>query len=291
MKGLLKTASVIIASLLVSGCAGPGSKVIHPGGEAEAMLRVADKARKTGNPDASISFYNKVLQLSPNNPKAYLGLAENYIDTNLLDAAIGYIDKAESSGCNKNHSYYLRGKIALINGKVAEAERMFKQSTSIDATNAIGTIYDERGDHNKAQDMYKKVIAIDPNYIDAYNNLGISLLLTGKYKDAVFYLENACSLPEANVTYRSNLALAYGLCGDIRKARMVYAQDFEGDTLEEKVGYLEDLLAAKQAKRYRQQLDDSEEDLKLSGNKAGSKKAKGTPHFFRNRNKSKNKKR
>jgi Flp pilus assembly protein TadD len=58
-------------------------------------------------------------------------------------------------------------------------------------------------------------------------------------------LENACSLPEANVTYRSNLALAYGLSGNIAKARAVYAQDFEGDDLEEKVAYVEDLLASK----------------------------------------------
>ena len=119
------------------------------------------------------------------------------------------------------------------------------KSGSIDALNALGAIYDEREEHQKAQAMYKKVISMDPNYIDAYNNMGLSLLLSERYRDAIFYLENACSLPEANVTYRSNLALAYGLSGNISKARAVYAQDFEGDDLEEKVAYVEDLLASK----------------------------------------------
>jgi Flp pilus assembly protein TadD len=45
--------------------------------------------------------------------------------------------------------------------------------------------------------------------------------------------------------YRSNLALAYGLYGDIGKAKMIYAQDFEGKELEKKVSYLEDIISAK----------------------------------------------
>jgi Flp pilus assembly protein TadD len=70
-------------------------------------------------------------------------------------------------------------------------------------------------------------------------------MLVNKYKDAVFYLENACSLPEASVTHRSNLAIAYGLSGDLAKAKEIYAHDFEGDELEEKLAYLEDVITAK----------------------------------------------
>jgi superkiller protein 3 len=213
------------------------------------MIRIAKKARKTGNPEAAISFYNKALELDPSNAEAYLGLAESYIDTNLLDAALEYIKKAERNDCDPNRSFYLRGKIMLLSGDIKGAEKQFLKSNSIDAMNVLGAIYDERDDHKKAQSMYKQVIAADPNYIDAYNNMGLSLLLCEKYKESIFYLENACSLPEANVTYRSNLALAYGLSGDIAKARTVYAQDFEGEELEEKVAYVEDLLASKQNKK------------------------------------------
>ena len=212
-------AAISICSLVwLFGCSGPSS---DGGGTSASMIRIAQKARKSGNSEAAISFYNKALNIDPSSATAYFGLAEVYIDTNLLDGALEYVKKAE---------------------------KLFMKSGSIDALNALGAIYDEREEHQKAQVMYKKVISMDPNYIDAYNNMGLSLLLSERYRDAIFYLENACSLPEANVTYRSNLALAYGLSGNIAKARAVYAQDFEGDDLEEKVAYVEDLLASKQKK-------------------------------------------
>ena len=62
-------------------------------------------------------------------------------------------------------------------------------------------------------------------------------------------MENACSFPEANVSYRSNLALAYGLHGDVKKAREIYAKDFEGDELDEKIAYIEDMIADRQKGR------------------------------------------
>jgi Flp pilus assembly protein TadD len=45
--------------------------------------------------------------------------------------------------------------------------------------------------------------------------------------------------------YRTNLALAYGLYGDVQKAKDVYAQDFEGKELEKKIAYLEDIISIK----------------------------------------------
>lgn len=213
------------------------------------MIRIAQKARNAGNSEAATNFYNRAIKINPNSWKAYLGLAEVYIDSNLIDGALEYLNKAEKLGAPCSRSYYLRGKIALLGGDPATAERLFLKSGSIDSLNGLGAIYDDREEHQKAQSYYKKVISKNPNYIDAYNNMGLSLLLSGKYLEAVFYLENACSLPDADVTYRSNLALAYGLSGNIEKARAIYAQDFEGDELEEKVAYVEDLLTSKQQRQ------------------------------------------
>lgn len=244
MKNKLYRAAFICFFALLTGCSGSSDR----GAELSSvsLIRIAQKARKSGNSEAAVNFYNKAIEISHGDADAYLGLAEVYIDTKLLDAAIEYIKKAENIGCEVSRSAYLRAKVALLSGETKKAELLLVKSGSVDAMNALGAIYDEREEHKKAQEMYKKVISQDPNYIDAYNNMGLSLLLCEKYRDAIFYLESACSLPEANVTYRSNLALAYGLSGNIAKARSVYAQDFEGDELEEKVAYVEDLFQAKQ---------------------------------------------
>jgi Flp pilus assembly protein TadD len=237
MKGVL---AVCLAGILLSGCAGE-----KEGFSADSMIRIAKKARRGGNTEAAVNFYKKALEINPNSADAVLGLAEAYIDMKLLDAASGYIQKAEKMGCDVSKSSYLRGKIFLLSGNNTDAEKEFLKSTSADSLNALGAVYDGRGEHEKAQALYKRVIAQNPNYIDAYNNMGLSLMLCDKYKEAVFYLENACSLPESNIMYRSNLALAYGLYGDIEKAKSIYAQDFDGKELEKKVAYLEDIVSSK----------------------------------------------
>ncbi|MDR0753564.1 MAG: tetratricopeptide repeat protein [Holosporaceae bacterium] len=229
----------LAAISLLTGCAG------NDGGSSGSMTRIAEKARRSGNSEAAMRFYERAIVLDANNAVALYGLAEVYIDLRLLDAALAYIKKAEEKGGNMARAAYLRGKVYLLSGDNAKAEREFLKSSSIDAKNALGAVYDGRGEHQRAQHLYRQVIAEDPNYVDAYNNLGLSLLLCEKHKDAICILENACSLPGANVANRSNLALAYGISGDVEKAKAVYAQDFDGDDLTEKISYLEDIISSK----------------------------------------------
>lgn len=240
----MKNSSVVfvvgLVGFLLAGCATQeDSDVIS------SYIRIAQKAHASGNSDAATNFYNKIIEMKPEDHRAYLGLSEIYIDSKLLDLAAQYIKKAEDRGASANRIAYLRGKIFLLQENVAAAEREFKKYETTYSLNALGAIYDNRGDHKKAQALYRQVISADPKYIDAYNNMGLSLLLCGYYKEAVFYLENACALPGANAMYRSNLALALGLYGNLSKARGVYAQDYSGEELEEKMAYLEDMIASR----------------------------------------------
>jgi len=235
-----KAGLIFLVGSLVVGCSDKQESPAAP------MIRIARKARESGNPEAAIGFYSKAISISPRDVNALLGIAEAYIDQKLLDAAMEYIKKAEDAGCNTAMSSYLRGKVYLLLEQDEKAEKEFLKNPSIDSMNALGALYDGRGEHQRAQKLYKEVIAKNTNYIDAYNNMGLSLMLCKKYKEAIFYLESACALPEANVAYRSNLALAYGLSGNVTKAKAVYAQDFEGNELKEKLAYLEDIIAAKQ---------------------------------------------
>jgi protein O-GlcNAc transferase len=184
-------AIIFLAGSLLVGCGGEQKKF-----SSESMIRIARKARLAGSTEVAVSFYKKALDINPQNINALIGLAEAYIDIKLLDAALEYIKKAEKEGCSVAKSSYLRGKIHLLSGEGVKAEKEFLKGNTADSLNALGAVYDERGEHQKAQALYKQVIIKNPSYIDAYNNMGLSLMLCGKYKEAVFYLENACSLPE-----------------------------------------------------------------------------------------------
>lgn len=211
--------------------------------KAESLYRVALRARMGGNPESAIKFYTKVLEEDPDMAKAYLGLAEAYIDMKLLDAAEINLKKAVAKKAQKDRVAYLRGKCYLLRGNLPAAKAQFSKYRTDDCMNALGAVYDNIGDHAKAQQLYKQVIVSNPKYIDAYNNMGLSLMLVDDYRNAIFYLENACTLPDANATYRGNLALAYGLSGQFSKARAVYAQDYDGEELEQKIAYLEDIVS------------------------------------------------
>jgi len=226
---------------LLVGCVGPEQE-----SESIRLIKVAQKARNSNNPEAALNFYKRAKKLDPDNGQIYLGISETYTDMKLLDAAKEYLKKAENYGASASKVSYLRGKIHLLSGKIDLAEKEFLKFENADSLNALGAIYDNQGHHEKAQRLYKQVIAKEPSYIDAYNNLGLSLLLQNKFKDAIFYLENACSFPDANINYRSNLALAYGLSGNIEKAREIYSKDYEDEALEERVANLEDILAERQ---------------------------------------------
>ena len=229
--------------LLLASCAEQ-----QPRNLLNSMIRVAQKARNTGNSEAAVTFYNKALMIDHKNTTAYLGLAEVYMDMNMLEASSEYIKKAEEYGGSANKVAYLRGKIYLLQGNILAAKKQFSKSKSIDALNALGTVYDQMGEHEKAQVLYKQVISKDPNYIDAYNNMGLSLMMLKKYDKAIHYLENACTLPEADAGYRSNLALAYGLSGQMSKAKEIYERDFEGKELQEKLDYIEYCISSHRRK-------------------------------------------
>ncbi|MDR1362339.1 MAG: tetratricopeptide repeat protein [Holosporaceae bacterium] len=236
----------LLVVLLISGCAEKSGsdrsgRVIN----SSSLMRVASKARRTGNTEAAISLYTKAIEKDRSDPGGYLGLAECYVDKNVLDAASEYVIKAEKANCSPQAASYIRGKIFLLGGDSSAAEKEFLKHETPDSLNALGAICDSREEHAKAQSLYRRVIAMSPDYIDAYNNMGISMMLCKHYEKAIFYLKSACALPEADVTYRSNLALAYGLSGEVAKAKEIYAQDFEGQELESRVAYIEDLLTTK----------------------------------------------
>lgn len=232
----------LASAFLLAGCAEDGidHKTLY-----DHYLNIAKRARETNNPEAALNLYKKAKDINPDDPRVYLGIATVHIDMKLLDAALKDLKMAESRGANRNELAYLRGKVHLLFGNLKKAKVEFQKADTPDCLNALGSMYDGEGNHEEAQRIYKRVIEKNPNYIEAYNNLGLSLLISRKYKDAVFYLENACSFPNTNSTCRNNLALAYGMCGQMGKARQVYSKDYEGEELEEKMARLEDMIARK----------------------------------------------
>ena len=66
----------------------------------------------------------------------------------------------------------------------------------------------EKKDYLQAERAYERTIVIEPDYIDAYNNLGFVFLMTGKFDSAAHYLEISLQKQPDGMSAMMNLGLA-----------------------------------------------------------------------------------
>lgn len=78
--------------------------------------------------------------------------------------------------------------------------------------------YQERGQQWEAIDEFKKVLTIDPRYVKAYNGLGVSYDLLGKFSSAVAAYEAAIALDPHQAYLHNNLGYSHLTRGNLEKA-------------------------------------------------------------------------
>lgn len=100
---------------------------------------------------------------------------------------------------------------------------------NLDTTNtnilyALGKFYQNNDDMTTAEELYKRLLSINPNSSDTWNNLGyIELFYYRDYERAVEYLTKAIEVDNSNIYALVNRGCAYELQNNRKAAR----QDFE----------------------------------------------------------------
>jgi tetratricopeptide (TPR) repeat protein len=125
-----------------------------------------------------------------------------------------FVSKVRSNGGNPN-SHYLLACYYQERGRHKEALEEFKKVLLIDpnyvkAYNGMGVSYDLLGDFSRAIEYYNDALKLDPNLGYVYNNLGYSYLLQGNLDDAITALKRATTIDDQDQRFHNNLALAYG---------------------------------------------------------------------------------
>ena len=96
------------------------------------------------------------------------------------------------------------------NGRLAEAERIYQQILQFDAhqpdaLHLLGLMAHQRRDDNKAVELITKALAIKPDYVEAYNNLGNAFRDLGKLDDAATSYHKALDIHPNYVEAHFNL--------------------------------------------------------------------------------------
>jgi Tfp pilus assembly protein PilF len=115
-------------------------------------------------------------------------------------------------------SHYLLACYYQDRGKNREAIEEFKKVLAIDpeyvkAINGLGVSFDLLGEYVLANEFYKLALAKNPNLDYVKNNWGYSLILQKKVEDAIPALKEAVALNVQESLFHNNLGLAYARSG------------------------------------------------------------------------------
>ena len=142
--------------------------------------------------------------------------------------AFSYADQLHRERPRDPETLVLRGTIYRERGMWTEAETDLLDALKLDdaspeAHSALGILYDVTLRPALAEPQHRAAVKLAPDAGSYRNNLGFSLFLRGKHRDAIEQYEKAASLDPMSRRVRTNLGFAFAATGDLRRA----AHEFE----------------------------------------------------------------
>jgi predicted O-linked N-acetylglucosamine transferase (SPINDLY family) len=89
---------------------------------------------------------------------------------------------------------------------------------------ALGLQYHQAGDFGSAEQVYRQILEVEPNSVDAIHLLGVIALQTGKYEDAAKQIERAVALKTERAELHNNLGAALQRQDRLDQAAACYRQ-------------------------------------------------------------------
>jgi tetratricopeptide (TPR) repeat protein len=80
----------------------------------------------------------------------------------------------------------------------------------------------QRGELDRAIQLYLQILTSEPNHTDALHLLGVAALQRGQPKRAIELIERAIALVPSEAAYHGNLGEAYRACGQLQRAAACY---------------------------------------------------------------------
>jgi tetratricopeptide (TPR) repeat protein len=145
-----------------------------PRDPAEFALLNADVQRKRSSED--LAAYTKLLQADPGNPLRHDAVANLYLETQQLDAAVDHFHQSLALNPRSAPTHYNLGYALALQGR-----------------------------RDAAMASFLEALRIDPDYAQAHNNLAAMLQLAGRTDEAIEHYRRAVTLRPDNAEARTNL--------------------------------------------------------------------------------------
>jgi tetratricopeptide (TPR) repeat protein len=156
----------------------------------------------------------------------YLPYGRELLDGGLEGAAVMAFERAAQANPGAPTLYRL-GTLLARSGETVRARAAFEralvlQPDLVEANNDLGALLAQGGDLDAAISRFRAALASTPEYPDALNNLGYALLLTGRDEEARALYEKALALQPDFPEALNNLGLLFGRAGDMDRAERYF---------------------------------------------------------------------
>jgi tetratricopeptide (TPR) repeat protein len=207
----------------------------------EAFTKAANTFREDGFYLKAIALYKKILNISPSQTEALIALAELYAEKGLignanecfLTAAEHYINDGTTEKALEHYKRMLELSPSNKELTLKMAELFLKKGLKDKAIKGyleIASGYLEKGEYEKAQEFYNRVIALNPQNAKSFIGLSKIAEHTANIQKAYEYLEKAMSFAGENEEVLYNYARLAIETNNIENARQVINKLLEIDS-------------------------------------------------------------
>ena len=135
---------------------------------------------------------------------------------------------SQSTPAQQAAALVTKGLQAQLSGDLATAESDYKQATQLDSSNVyahydLGTVYDKQGNNVQAVSEYQTALEINPNFVDALFNMGVDTSASDPTGAEQLYLK-VVSLQPSFASAWLNLGFILEAAGNDAQARADWAK-------------------------------------------------------------------
>jgi len=178
---------------------------------------------------AARPYLEQAARLKPDAPEAWNDLGGLAMLEKDYETAAQHFDKALALSPESTYALANAAQAAARLGRVDDAERLYKQSLGIegddaDALNQLGLLYAKQERFDEAKQLFQRAIEAERGHVSAINNLAVLYLRLNQPSEAVAALRYGIRAAPRDEESYMNLARVYVQTGDAAQARSVLEQ-------------------------------------------------------------------
>jgi Flp pilus assembly protein TadD len=227
----------------VSGETAQSSDPEKPSANAQAILRVATATAERGDWPMAISLFRRAQSMDPTNFNASYSLARALTRVGAHEDALKAYRTALKQRPKDPNVLRGIGNSLIMLERSAQAvpyfERALANNNDPRLYNGIGVAHDMLDDFKAAQAWYRTGLKTSETNLALRNNLGLSLLFSRHFDEAIRELRQVVADPGATRRHRLNLALALVLAQESEAAESIARIDLPADEAREQIAYFE----------------------------------------------------